>query len=279
MAPPVFKDIAKPANDLINNDYCFDRKFKLKTKTANGLEITTEGCMKAKGVSGKLTGKFSPFQGITIKKLGVSTEGRFESEATLTDAVDGVTFTVKASDGADRPPSGELLVDFKSDAATVNASVDVCDVSGPTLYGGATFSYDSFLVGGEARYCTAFDSNGSPSLTDYNAAVGYNGGDYCVAVSTKKKASDCTLSVHQNYSKDTKIATTYNHRSKLLTVGAIYTHDSTTKFQGKVTSTGVVSANAIQTIAAGVKLISSVEVDAKNFAGDSHKFGLQLILG
>lgn len=280
MAPAKFKDVAKSANDLINNDYCFDRKFKLKTKSANGLELTTEGTMKAKGVSGKLTSKFSPFQGISIKKLSVNTSGRFETEASLDDAMEGVVFTVKASDGADLPPAGELAVDFKSGAATVNASVDVCDVNGPTLYGAGTFSYDDFLVGGEIRYATGFDSNnGSPSVVDYNAALSYAAGDFTAALTTKKKATNVTVSVHQQYSKTTSLATTYNHKSKLLTVGGLYKLDGSTTLQGKVGSNGVVSANAIQKLSPAVKLISSVEVDAKNFAADSHRFGLQLVLG
>jgi len=280
MAPTKFKDVGKTASDLISNDYCFDRKFKLKSVSSNGLKLTTEGTLKPKGVSGKLTAEFSPFEGITMKKLGVTTEGRFQTEASLDNAIEGVTFTVKAEDGADLPPAGELCVDYKAGSGTVNASVDVCDVNGPTLYGASTFAYENFLIGGEVRYNTGFDStDGSPSVVDYNAALSYDGGDFIAALTTKKKLSNVTASVHQKYSKDVELATTYTHSSKMLTVGGIYTLDASTKLQGKLNSNGVVSANAIQNISPAVKIISSVEVDAKNFASDSHKFGLQLILG
>jgi len=278
---PVFKDVSKSAHDLLNNDYCFDRKLKLTTMTASGLQLTTEGTLKPKGVAGKLTGKFSPFTGITMKKIGVDTNGRFSTEATLTNALAGATFTVKAEDGGDVAPAGELTVDYTTGGVALNGSVDVCDVNGPTLYGSATYHHDStYLVGGEVKYNTGFDSsNGSPSVVDFNAAIGYTGGDFTAILSTKKKTTDVNFSVHHDYSKDIKLATTYGHSSKLLSVGGIYTLDSTTKFQGKVNSNGIVSANAIQIVSPGVKLISSVEVDAKNFAADSHKFGLQLILG
>mmetsp|Transcript_22651 Transcript_22651/g.44444 ORF Transcript_22651/g.44444 Transcript_22651/m.44444 type:complete len:281 (-) Transcript_22651:81-923(-) len=280
MAPSKFKDVGGAANDLINNDYCFDRKFKLKTKSVNGLVLTTEGTLKPKGVAGKLSASFSPFDGITMKKVCVTTEGRFQTEASLDNALEGVTFTVKAEDGANKPPAGELCVDYKSANATVNTSVDVCDVNGPTLYGASTVAYENFLVGGEVRYNTGFDStDGSPSVVDYNAAVAYHGGDFVASLSTKKKLSNVTFNLHQRYSKDVELATTYNHSSKLLTVGGIYKLDAATLLQGKINSNGIASANAIQAISPGVKLISSVEVDAKNFAGDSHKFGLQLILG
>lgn len=278
----VYKDCAKSASDLLNNDYVFQaQKLKISTKTANGVSFTTEGTLKgSKGVAGKLTAKFSPFENIQVKKLSVSTAGRFSTEASLNNAVEGVTFTVKAEEGAAAPPAGELVVDYKSDSLTVNSSVDVCDVNGPTLYGASTFAYDNFLVGGEVRYSTGFDSSeGKPSVVDYNGCLSYNGGDFTASVHTKKKTSNVLLSVHQNYSKGVQLASQYDHSAKLLTVGGLYKLDQSTTFQGKMSSNGVVSANAIQTIAAGVKLISSAEVDAKNFAGDSHKFGLQLILG
>ena len=66
---------------------------------------------------------------------------------------------------------------------------------------------------------------------------------------------------------------------KALTVGATYRANSETSYAGKVNSDGIVSANVIQIINPTVKLIASAQVDARNFAGDSHKFGLQLILG
>lgn len=277
-----FKDAAKASNDLLNNDYLFQaQKLKIKTKSANGVEFTTEGTLKgSKGVSGKLSASFSPFEGISISKLCVTTDGRFQTEASLNNAMEGVKVTVKAEEGADKPPAGELCVDYKNNNAVVNTSVDVCDVNGPTLYGAATFSYENFLVGGEARYSTGFDSSeGSAALVDYNMCLGYNGGDFTAALTTKKKASALTASVHQNYSKDVQLATEYNHSAKTLTVGGLYKLDGTTKLQGKMNSKGIVSANAIQVVSPGVKLISSVELDAKNFAGDSHKFGLQLVLG
>ncbi|GBG31026.1 Voltage-dependent anion-selective channel [Hondaea fermentalgiana] len=280
MAPVKFRDVGSAANDLINNDYCFDRKFKLKTKSVNGLVLTTEGTLKPKGVAGKLSAAFKPFDGITMKKVCVTTDGRFSTEASLDNALEGVTFTVKAEDGANKPPAGELCVDYKSGNATVNTSVDVCDVNGPTLYGASTLAYDNFLLGGEIRYNTGFDStDGSPSVVDYNAALSYHGGDFVAALTSKKKLSDLTFNLHQRYSKDIALATTYNHSSKLLTVGGIYKLDMATVLQGKLNSKGIVSANAIQMVSPGVKLITSVEVDAKNFAGDSHKFGLQLLLG
>lgn len=278
MAPPKFKDISKAANDLLNNDYCFDRKFKLKTKTVSGVDLTTEGQLKPKSVGGKLTAKFKPFQGITVDKLSVTTEGRFITEATLHDAMEGMSLTVKAQDGADKAPAGELCVNYKANNFVLDGSVEVVD--GPTLYGAACFLYEGFVLGGELKYNTLFDDkDGKSSLEDYNGALAYKGPDYTASISTKKKASEFHIGVHHAVSKDVEIATTYAHASKLLTVGGIYRLDPETKFQGKVDSQGIVSVNAIQQVKPKVQLIASAQVDAKNFIADSHKFGLQLILG
>ena len=40
-----FGDLNKLSSDLLNNDYCFDKKFKLTTKAANGLVLTSEGTL------------------------------------------------------------------------------------------------------------------------------------------------------------------------------------------------------------------------------------------
>lgn len=278
-----FKDVGKASNDLLNNDYLFmAQKLKVKTRSPNGVEFTTEATLKgSKGVSGKLSSAFTPFEGIKVSKLCVTTGGRFQTEASLTNTgVDGVKVTVKAEEGADQPPAGELCVDYANSNTVVNTSVDVCDANGPTLYGAATFSHGNFLVGGEVRYSTGFDSEaGSAALTDYNAVAQYKDEDWVAAIKTKKCASAVSVSVHKTMSKDVQYCTEYNHASNLLSLGGIYKLDGSTKLQGKVNSKGTVSANAIQQISAGVKLISSVELDAKNFAGDSHKFGLQIVLG
>lgn len=278
MAPPKFKDIAKSATDLLKNDYCFDRKFKLKTKTTTGVSLTTEGTLKPKSVSGKLTAKFQPMQGISVDKLSVTTDGRFITEATLQNAMEGMSLTVKAEDGGKPASAGEVSANYKTDNLVVDASVEV--VGAPTLHGAAAFLYEGFIFGGEVKYNTTPPKQDDGSgLADYNGAIAYKGPDYTASIHTKKKGSEVLVGIHHAISKDTEVATTYTHNNKLLTVGGIYKLDKQTKFQGKVDSNGIVSMNAIQQVQPKVQLIASAQVDAKNFVSESHKFGLQLILG
>lgn len=283
MAPLKFKDVSKSANDLLTKEYCFDRKFKLQTKTANGVQFTTEGTLiPNKATSGKLTAKFKPFEGISVDKLCVTTAGRFQLEATLENALEGASFTVNAEDGANKAPAGAVSMKYANDSFTLNSSVDIVD--GPTLYSAGTFGFEGFVLGGEVKYNTQFDDKDAvPSLKDYNAALAYTGPDYTVSLNTKKKASEYNLAVHHAVSKDVQVASTFSlapsSGNKLLTLGGIYTIDRDTKFTGKVDSNGLVSSNFIQTVRPAVKLIASAQVDAKNLESNSHKFGLQLVLG
>jgi len=283
MAPLKFKDLSKSTNDLLNNDYNFDRKFKLKTKTANGVEFTTEGSLiPNKATSGKLSAKFKPFEGISVVKLCVTTQGRFQVEATLENAFEGASFTVAAEDGANKAPQGNVSMKYGSDSFTFNSSVDIVD--GPTLYGAGSFGYEGFVLGGEMKYNTQFDDkDAAPSLKDYNAGLAYKGPDYIVSLTTKKKVSEYNLGVHHKVNSDVEVASNFtlnpSSGNKLLTLGGTYTIDKETKFVGKVDSNGVVSTNFIQILRPAVKLIASAQVDAKNLESNSHKFGLQLVLG
>ncbi len=54
--------------------------------------------------------------------------------------------------------------------------------------------------------------------------------------------------------------------------------DNDTSFQAKVDSNANLSFNYIQQINSSVKLGASVSLDAKDFAADTHSFGLSLTL-
>jgi len=101
--------------------------------------------------------------------------------------------------------------------------------------------------------------------------------------STKGKFSEVCLSVYHDVSPVAQVAAQVNlgikGDVKELALGGLYSLDADSKVQGKVDAKGLFSANYIQIIRPGVKGIASVQVDALNFAGDSHKFGLSLILG
>lgn len=279
MAPPKFGDFAKESSDLFKNDYCFDKKFKVKTKTANGFELTSEGTMKSSNnsVGGKLTSKFSLNNGITINKLGVTHQGRFFADASYNNVIDGLSLSTVVEDGGKIPPVGELGINYKHDLFTLTTKIDA--MNGPTLKESLSTQYEQFSVGGELKYNTGLDNKADASLKDYNVGVAYKDGDLCVAATTKSKMSELHVGVHHNLSKAIQIGATYQHgQSKFLAFGAQYKLDKVTTFQGKLNSQGLFSINAHQKISPNMKLIASTQVNATNLAADSHKFGLQLQL-
>lgn len=274
MAPTSFKDLSKKADDLLTSkDYCFDRKLKLTSKTSDGVALTMEGAMGGKGVNGKLTSKFAPYSGIAVDKLCVDTTGRFTLESSLTDLFDGLKVTVKAADGSSKGPAGSLHAVYKT--SSLNSEVSATVVGAPVVSAVASFGYDSFTLGGSADYDT-----GSSDLKDFAAGLSYSSSDFVASVTGKKKLGAFGLGLHHQVSSDVAVGAVVDFEGgfKGATIGASKKLSGDASVMGKVDSAGVVSANWIQVLSPGVKLVTSAQVNAKDFAGDSHKFGLTLNL-
>ena len=90
------------------------------------------------------------------------------------------------------------------------------------------------------------------------------------------------LSVRHQVDNDTTVAVqaSYNmgNQKKGLTLGGSWALDNDTTFQAKVDSNANLSFNYIQQINRSVKLGASIGLDAKDFAADTHSFGLSLTI-
>lgn len=274
--PAKFGDLQKSVSDLIKNDYEFGRKFKLSTKTTGGVSFTTEGTMGAKGTAGKITLKgASPFANINVDKACVDTSGRFALDTTLKNQLAGTTFTLKAADGGSKGQDGEISAKYANDS--MNAQVKVDMVSGPTVTASTAFGYQNFTLGGEVRYNTqVLDKSDSDGLEDYNVGLAYNMSDMTLSCVSSKKMSDFKVGVHQKVNSDINVGATVSGSSKAITLAGAKKLGGGGSVTGKVDSAGIASFNYITILQPGTKLISSVQVDAKDFAGDKHKFGLTL---
>lgn len=286
--PGKYKDIAKAANDLLNDAYQFNNKFKLKTKSSSGVTFTTEGAMCGKGVSGKIGSSFKAYDGINVDKLQCTTDGRIVVESTLLNAIEGFKFKLTAEDGSavgasgkEYKPQGTLGADYASDNLTFSGKVDV--TNGPSLYASALTSYEGVLFGGEVKYNTDFDGSGSGSLQDFGGAIGYKANDYSVVLKSAKKTSQLNLSIHHILSPEYAFGAVASYArdsgKTSLNVGGSYKVDSANELQGKVNSSGVVSGNWITKVSKGVKVTASASFDATDIGGDNGKFGLSFVLG
>lgn len=286
MAPTLlYKDLSKTCNDTLNDDYDFNRKLKIKTKTQNGVALTSEGTMSAsnKAILAKVSAAFTHPSGINVKKLQVTTHGRLVGEAEVANAfVDNLKLTFKIEDGSLKNPAGlkykqvgKIGGSYKGDGFTVN---DEIDFSSNSISAAATFNYQDFIFGASGAF-----SLDKSSITDHNVAATYAANDFHATVQTKKKFGVVSASFHHRACGNLIYAAVMDYDLKTqnnsLVVGSRYSTDPATKFASKVDSEGLVSLSCIQKVRPAVTLTTSAHVDVKNLEGDSHKFGIGLTLG
>jgi len=286
--PGKYKDIAKAANDLLNDSYQYNNKVKLKTKSTTGVTFTTEGVLTGRGVSGKIGSSFKAYEGINVDKLQYTTDGRVVVESSLANAIEGFKFKVTAEDGSsvgasgkEYKPQGTISAEYGSDSLSFLGKVDV--TNGPSLYASTLASYDGVLFGGEVKYNTDFDGSGSGTLQDFGGAIGYKASDYSVVLKSAKKTSQLNLAVHHILSPEYAFGAVASYArdsgKTALDVGGTYKVDGANELQGKVNSSGIVSGNWITKVSPSVKLTASASFDATDLGGSNGKFGLSFVLG
>jgi len=287
-----FGDFGKGAKDLLGDDwYSFDTKLKIKTKTANGVEFTTSGAISGSNVKpGKLGASFNPVDGITIKKLEASTAGTLVGEASLSNVMKGLKFTVKIQEGkvgGKDKDIGDLSIDYTGDGFISNTKIDV--INGPSITESLSVSYDAFLFGGKASYNTGIDPPHSAALTGYSVGAGYNGGDFdATVVANGKPGKDgakwgVDVSYFQKFSSDINIAAILGIKDvqapkPSLEVGATNQLDTESSVAGKVDTNGILSFGYEQKINSNITLLTSGQVDGTKFTDDSsdHKLGFSV---
>ncbi|CAI5710701.1 unnamed protein product [Peronospora effusa] len=279
----LFKDLAKTAENVLRDDYDFSRTLKIKSKASNGVSFTTEGALSGnKSIVAKVSGGFTHnASGVVFKKLQITTQGRLITEAELPNVVtEGLKLTFKLEDGSvakntSAKQVGVLGAEYKQKNLAVNLEADFVS---NTVLAAAVFSQGGFAVGGQ----TAFNVDKS-AIVQHNVGVSFTGMDFVTSFVTKKNLAAVQASFHHHLSHKTVYAAVLDYdlksASNTLVVGGRYKADNDTTYCGKIDSEGFLSLASIQRVRPYVTLTTSVHVDAKNFEGDSHKFGLGLTLG
>ncbi|GAB9465588.1 hypothetical protein Gpo141_00002992 [Globisporangium polare] len=279
----LYKDLAKTAENTLKDDYDFSRKLKIKTNASNGVSFTTEGEMGSnKSILAKLSGSFAHSQsGVVFKKLQVTTHGRLVTEAELPNFfTKGLKITAKVEDGSVAKNASAKRVavvgaEYVQKAFSVEGSANL---STNVISESAVYGFDNVLVGAQAAF-----SLDKSSFTDHNVAASYLGNDFTATLQTKKKFNAVSGSFFHRLSKDTIYSAVFDYDLKSganhLTVGGRYNADPLTTYAGKVESDGHVSLVLLQKIRPFLSLATSAHIDAKNFDGDAHKFGIGLTLG
>lgn len=229
---------------LLYDDYIYDKKVEVKTKTQAGMTYTTSGIQN--GLDGSLSGnlslKFSPVAGSTVTSK-FFTSGNMTHEAVLENlGVEGLKLTLLGGMGSKQVGVGTAEYVHKNLAIT--SAVDA--LFGPIAHTSATIGYDVFTAGLEAEY----DSR-TKDVSKCNFALNYSDGRESEATLTfLNKGDTAKLAYSHSARPDLSIAGEflYDRRidAKLLTMGIKYDVDRDTSLKAKITSDGLVSASYIQ---------------------------------
>lgn len=173
----LFKNIAKPANDLLSKSKYTTggaKKFGIKTKTSNGTSFKAEANIVGGSVSGKIGTDLKHESGFTVKKIELDNKGTLTTEITLDKALENVVFAVNAK-------IQPLATSNPTELTTIGATFKNDDLQADLIVSpfdpaAANFSLcvkrDDFYFGGAAgvKYD---DKAGSVDVSAYDFGVAY----------------------------------------------------------------------------------------------------------
>lgn len=280
MAPPLYADLGKQARDIFGKGFHFGLvKLDVKTKTNNGLEISSSGqsITDLGKVSGSLEGKYKNKQyGATLTSKW-STDNVIASKLEFQDALtEGLKLTLDTkynhNNGVkDGKVSAELRHDFISAAADVDLNL-----SGPIISASAVLGKPK--CGWLAGYQMTFDTAKS-KLIKNNIGIALDTKDFVLHANVnegmifggslyKKVHSCCEMGLTLGWTASTNIIT--------LGVGSKYVFDQSTCARVKVSSNQQVGLGLQQKLNDCFSITLSSLIDTKNFNQGGHKVGLAM---
>ncbi|KAI9141731.1 eukaryotic porin/Tom40 [Paraphysoderma sedebokerense] len=281
MAPPVFSDIGKSANDLLSKDFPTGSiKLEAKTTANNGVNFTVAGNKDNKSgvIAGELKSKYSDkAKGLTLTETWTTTNS-LSAEVELADKITkGLKVNVL---GGLLPAAGQknakVTLEFKQDAITTRTALDL--FKGPNVAGDVVFGHRDVVVGAEGAYDVA-----SSAITKYNFALGYNASDFSVAFTAANKLSVFSGSYFHRVNKDVEAGAKATWDRKAgpnvsLELGTKYYLDRDAFVKSKIDNNGKLGLGYTQVLRPGVKMSVGAVVDTARLGENAHKVGLSLVL-
>jgi len=277
--PPSYADLGKAARDLFSKGYNYGQyKVEAKTKTAAGVEFTTNGSSDHE--NGRFVGNVE--SKYNWKDYGLTFNEKWNTDNTLAVEVsveDQVVKGLKLSADTKFAPqtgkkSGKIKSEFKQDYVHTNLDLDLASL---TVFGAAVVGYKGWLAG----YQLALDTSKTAKtlLAQNNFAIGYtkddltlhaavnDGSEFQGSVSHKVN-SRLETAINMNWtvgSNDTKFG-----------FGAKYCPDRDTTLRAKINNASQVGLSFQHKIRDGVTLTLSSLIEGKNLNQGGHKFGIGL---
>lgn len=280
--PPSFADLGQAARDLLHKGYNYGTvKMELKTKTANGVSITSGG--RSHAATGKTNG------GLELSKLVQhsvpftvkgkwTTENVFHTEMVIEDQLlKGAKIACETSYApSSGKKTGRLKAGYK--AAHINSNLDVdFNYAGPTVNAAAVLGHSGVFAGYRCAYDTA-----SSRTTKSDFSIGYTAPDFQL-YSSVANGSDYSGSIYHKVNPTLETAVLFSwtqdkdaSAAPSFAIGAKYALDADSSVAAKINQSSALGIAYSQKLRPGVNLTLSTLVDAKNFDAGGHQVGLGL---
>eukprot|EP00744_Colponema_vietnamica_P000322 GILI01000569.1.p1 GENE.GILI01000569.1~~GILI01000569.1.p1 ORF type:complete len:308 (+),score=138.97 GILI01000569.1:53-925(+) len=278
---PIYKDIAKPINDIFNEDYSFDKKFNLKIKSKkDGVEYApTFNLTHNNAVLGNLGIKNKHACGLSVDLKAV-TEGKHTAEFKYANSkkLGGLTLIANGSvNPAKNLVETGLGAEFKHDYARFKTAFDLTMT--PTVSANVVLGNGTYGLGLDGSF-----NSDKGELTNYNGALYYKNLEHLFVLQTKtvgdRPASQFSLGYYNRLNKTSELGVElqYNHatQQKLLVAGAKHELDTTSFVKTKVDTDGKLGLHYQHQLNSMVKLGLSSQVDVTKLSADNARLGVSL---
>ena len=229
---------------------------------------------------------------INYKKLVANTDGHFEVEAELNDAIADCTIGMSAKIGSAKwqAKNGEELVlnvEYGNSDLNFTMDTDLLKAGSMTTDMSLSYAYGDFLVGGSCGLGLPFaliNPAAKFSVNESALGVKYKSGDLCVGagfsgVHSGFRSANMDINIHHKASNDTKWGATISSKSTwrpsdMSAKLAMETKlDGATTFSFNVNQDGQCNAKFAQEVSSKMKMTYQCKIDANDIAKDQ-AFGM-----
>ena len=224
----MFSDIGKAGKDLLEDDYFYTQRLKIKTTNESKLSWLTDGELSSKGVNASISASRLG-SNMSLDKFRVNNDGRVLFEASL-HTNDVARFRVSGEDGRQEPGKpllgfGKLGFELRTPSVSGTADIDV--VNGPIVRSSLVYSYKSLSIGAEAAVNTRLEEKDTaPELTEMNVGVAYRGPDWNLSARSLDSFGALRMTYMHSISPGHAVSSKLNYRLKgngqKLSVGTSY---------------------------------------------------------
>jgi voltage-dependent anion channel protein 2 len=259
-----FSDIAKPAKDLLSDDYT--TKFVLKSKNKAGpVTVTIETEQDKSGaLTSKIGTKFS-YAKFNVDKGQFKADGGRVLETSLALSPE-LKLSFKADKGAD------LGIDYKKGSLVATGKLDVMEMS--KFSTSACFGLPSGLIlGADATYTLA----GNKGLTAFNYGFAYGSGPMRASITATSKNS-FAIGLLYKVNPDLSLASETIHSQEklcnIVAIGGAYKVPTLGTIKAKMGTDGILNACLSTEVVPKVTLVASGSVNPSDLS--SFKPGIQI---